>query len=568
VTPRDTAYEGPVLGVVGWDAGTFPCLAPMLAKGELPNLARLIANGSHAELSSTVPPMTPVGWSSILTGCNPGKHGIYNWWYTGPGYELVPYTADSVQAPSLFSMLCSAGYRVGAINVPMAGATGVDDGFVLGGLAGPGFRHHPWSNSVHPHTLTAELEKEFPELLSEDDAAFRTATSERELLGLWEAHERTRRRAIEYLVRTRRPDVLWVHCHAGDYFGHRIGPSSPLMAAAFRMIDDTIGAVADLCTKEAHLVVLSDHGQTDIHKFVLIQNWLERAGLLNFKADIPRENFGRAILAAITRGAVEVPPEDLEETVLLLAGAFYQLPESVRAQIALRLNDLVPGALKAHTNIDWARTKAFCPSFYGHIYVNLQGRQPQGIVEASDYDRLVDEIIAGLHTLSDPATGLPVGITATARAKVYHGPAVEQAPDIVCSLRDPSYYLCPIYSLHVGETELVVPIDHAAMARSFRFTDLNYRGDHTGSGIFVISGPKANKRGRRPAIAAEDVAPMLLNLLGVEIPAHMDGTLQWDLGECAGGEGQLSDGAPPMAEATDEERHRLIEDLRRLGYRI
>jgi predicted AlkP superfamily phosphohydrolase/phosphomutase len=511
--------------------------------------------------------MTPVGWSTILTGCNPGKHGIYNWWYPGDDYEIVPYTADSVQVPNLFGVLDRAGYRVGAINVPLAGANGIKDGFVLDGFTGPGFRHHPWGSSVFPESLAAELAQEFPELLSDDDAAFRAAVSEHELLALWEAHERTRRRALNYLVQTRRPDVLWVHCHAGDYFGHRVGPSSPLMAAAFRLIDDTIGTVADLCARDAHLVVVSDHGQTDIDKFVLMQNWLERTGLLKYKADIPRENFGRAILAAMGQNGLHVPSEDLEETILLFAGAFYQLPDSIRAQIALRLDELVPGAMKSHSNIDWEKTEAFCPSFYGHIFVNLRGRQPRGIVEPNDYDRVVAEIIAGLESLSDPATGAPVGITAEARGSVYHGPTLEQAPDVVCSVSDPAYYLCPIYSLHLGETELVVPIDHEALARSFQFSDLNFRGDHTGSGIFAVSGPKISKRGRQPTIAAEDVAPILLSLMDVTIPAHMDGR-QWDAAGVDSPEEPARSEARPIVESAKEERHNLISGLQQLGYRI
>src|SRR5439155_706875 len=64
--------------VIGLDGATFRTLGPWAARGEMPELARLMAAGCHGELRSTFPPLTPPAWSSFMTGKNPGKHGVFS----------------------------------------------------------------------------------------------------------------------------------------------------------------------------------------------------------------------------------------------------------------------------------------------------------------------------------------------------------------------------------------------------------------------------------------------------------------------------------------------------------
>jgi len=64
--------------VLGLD-GMEPSLAEKyIAEGKMPNLARLREKGSYSKLGTTAPPLSPVAWSTFLTGCNPGKHNIFD----------------------------------------------------------------------------------------------------------------------------------------------------------------------------------------------------------------------------------------------------------------------------------------------------------------------------------------------------------------------------------------------------------------------------------------------------------------------------------------------------------
>ena len=66
----------PALTVIGLDAATFEVIDPLLERGELPSLARLLDAGAGGTLRSTTHPLTPHAWATMTTGVNAGRHGI------------------------------------------------------------------------------------------------------------------------------------------------------------------------------------------------------------------------------------------------------------------------------------------------------------------------------------------------------------------------------------------------------------------------------------------------------------------------------------------------------------
>ena len=64
--------------VIGLDGAEWSVIRRLQNDGLLPNLSRLIREGAHGPLNSTTPPMTLPSWSSMLTGCHPGTHGIFD----------------------------------------------------------------------------------------------------------------------------------------------------------------------------------------------------------------------------------------------------------------------------------------------------------------------------------------------------------------------------------------------------------------------------------------------------------------------------------------------------------
>ena len=64
--------------VIGLDGATLDLVRPWAAQGHLPHLAKLIAEGTHGPLESTLPPVTSPAWPSFVTGKNPGRHGVFD----------------------------------------------------------------------------------------------------------------------------------------------------------------------------------------------------------------------------------------------------------------------------------------------------------------------------------------------------------------------------------------------------------------------------------------------------------------------------------------------------------
>ena len=63
--------------VLGWDGATWDILRPLMAEGRLPVLQKLMQQGVSGTLSSVFPPLSPVAWTTVMTGKNSGKHGIF-----------------------------------------------------------------------------------------------------------------------------------------------------------------------------------------------------------------------------------------------------------------------------------------------------------------------------------------------------------------------------------------------------------------------------------------------------------------------------------------------------------
>ena len=65
--------------VIGLDGAPFETIKDLSNKGILPNLTKLIEKGSGGCLLSSFLPESPIAWTSIITGKNPAKHGIFDW---------------------------------------------------------------------------------------------------------------------------------------------------------------------------------------------------------------------------------------------------------------------------------------------------------------------------------------------------------------------------------------------------------------------------------------------------------------------------------------------------------
>ena len=76
--------------IIGIDGGDWDLLDAFIEKGRMPNLAALVRRGARADLTSCFPPVTAPAWTSMVTGVNPGRHGIVDFMDFDVGYSRRP----------------------------------------------------------------------------------------------------------------------------------------------------------------------------------------------------------------------------------------------------------------------------------------------------------------------------------------------------------------------------------------------------------------------------------------------------------------------------------------------
>ncbi len=92
--------------VIGLDGGTFDLLELWIKEGRLPNLKRMIENSAYGRLESTIPPVTPPAWTSFMTGVNPGKHGVLDFFAFDAGsFKKMLVNSSHVRSKRLWDYL-------------------------------------------------------------------------------------------------------------------------------------------------------------------------------------------------------------------------------------------------------------------------------------------------------------------------------------------------------------------------------------------------------------------------------------------------------------------------------
>lgn len=248
----------------------------------------------------------------------------------------------------------------------------------------------------------------------------------------------------------------------------------------YRGLDDHIGRLMDALDPEDALLLVSDHGFVKTHGSFQTNEWLRRGGWLQ-RREAKRNPLYPVKLLLNKLG---ITREKL--------GGVLSSGQSSRLQMMA-------------SHIDYAKTQAFlCGPFA--IRINLKGRETLGVVEPAEFDRLVDDIIAGLLEIRDD-DGKPMIVQAAAGADIYHGEGGGQPGDIVFTFRDDLNY-----TAYAGE-----------LGGDIFNRDISKQGDHRVDGIFAAWGGGIRSLDAEPRFSICDILPTLMHLNGRAVPAICDG---------------------------------------------
>jgi predicted AlkP superfamily phosphohydrolase/phosphomutase len=521
--------EKPRIFVLGLDSATWDLIRPWIAQGKLPNLGKLVEQGSCGSLESAIPPLTPPAWTSFMTGKNPGKHGIFHFIEPQPGTYAMRYTsAGSRKSRTIWKILSESGFTVGTVNVPFTFPPEELAGFQISGMDTPSEK----SAFIFPPGLREELE-----------TALGPISLELRFLGAMSNDER-RRKALEemekldsqwtkiglYLLKNHAPDLMMLTFMSIDtvqhHFWHYMDPQhfmhepesakkfADAILSVYQRLDGVLGEFLNHLPEEATVLVVSDHGGGPVpDRLVYVNRFLAQLGLLKYRADKQS-----GLSSAWQKLARWINP--------LIRGTLSSGQKKLLANLFPKLRERFDSAYTSFGSIDWSATKAYCSEVLSSppsIWINLKGSKPSGIVDQTEYESLVTFIADKLRELKDPRTGEPAIPNIYRRDEVFQGPFATEAPDLVLDWWSPNAFSSSLSHPEQTHEPPVYIRERAPMKIP------EWAATHRLHGILIAKGPGIRSGAQIDGARLMDMAPTLLYLAGRKIPSDMDARVLLDL---------------------------------------
>jgi predicted AlkP superfamily phosphohydrolase/phosphomutase len=538
--------------MIGLDGAPFGVIQRLTEEGVLPNIKKLIEEGAFGPLLSSYLPETPIAWTSIVTGKNAGKHGVYDWGERVEGsYDIGLSLSHSCKEPPLWEMIGEEGRKSGIFNVPLTYPPRPLNGFLVSGFDTPNTK----VCFTYPDSLSEEIRSRIKDYVLVEREAYTRGNERKYVDDILYVLEKKEAAALYLIDRYEMDFGLFVFMEI-DHLHHKLWrlleegseEEKRLFQEVYQRMDETVGKIVNRFDGETTFILVSDHGAGPLEGIMFINKWLMEEGWLKLK-----------------RGPSLYLKSFLSRTNLFVKG--YRL----LCKFGLgRLAKLLPASLQydlatsfiSFGDVDWERTKAYAFGKYGQIFINLEGREPQGIVgPGEEYEQLLKEISQRLLKLVHPRTGGQMVREVLRKEKLYQGPMLKKAPDLSFVIGDFRYDSSVQFGLGIDGI-FGIPV----------FED---SGTHRREGILIASGKGIKTNFNIKGATLVDIAPTALYLLNLPIPNDMDGNVlttmfreDWIKGHpIRHKEKESKDSSPETkTELSLEEMEMVKKRLRSLGY--
>ena len=355
--------------------------------GQLPNFRALVQEGAHGRLRSCDPPITVPAWSVMTSSQSPGALGIYGFRNRADHSYDKNTIANStaVKVDRVWNILSRNNKRVILIGIPQTFPPGPVNGLLVGDFLTP--------DTKSEYTYPPGLKNEIADVVGDymlDVRDFRSDNKSGILRDIFEMTEK-RFKLVTHLLSKEEWDFFMMVEIGVDRIHHafwsymdqahrRYAAGNPFENAIldyYKFVDTKIGELLKFADDNTTILVVSDHGAQRMEGSVCVNEWLIQEGYL---------------------ALLEPPPK-------------------------------TPTPL-AKLSIDWTRTRAWGDGgYYSRIFLNVEGREPKGVVKKDDYDRLRCELIEKLEAMPDEK-GKPLG-TKVYRPEELYNVRRGVAPDLL-----------------------------------------------------------------------------------------------------------------------------------------
>lgn len=366
--------RGKKVAVIGLD-----CADPKLVFDkwidDLPNIKGLMDNGAWGLLESTHPPITVPAWASMTTGKDPGQLGFYGFRnrkdYSYDAYSIA--SSADIKYNRVWDTISQNDKKCVILGVPQTYPPKAINGCVVTDFLTPSTK----SAYTYPADLKMEIENVANGYVF-DVANFRTKDKGALLERIY---EKTKKhfKVADYLV-TEKPWDFFMMVEMGvDRIHHGfwsyMDPTHPKYKAGnefenairdyYKFVDCEVGKLVEKFPKDTSIMIVSDHGAKSMGGGICFNEWLIQNGYLKVKK-YPE---------------TPMPLESLE--------------------------------------IDWQNTLAWGEGgYHGRLFLNVKGREPQGVIDSKDYEGVRDEIKTKLEAICDPQ-GMNIGTKVYKPDEIY-----------------------------------------------------------------------------------------------------------------------------------------------------
>ena len=445
------------------------CLEPDLVfnrwHDDLPNLSALYARGAHGPLRSCDPPITVPAWSVMMSSKSPGILGVYGFRnradHSYDRYAIANSLA--IKEDRLWDILSRSGKRSIVIGVPGTYPPKPLEGLMVTDFLTPDIS----CEYTYPPELKQEIEQVVGEYIL-DVRDFRSGNKSKILADIYEM-TRKRFQLARHLIQKEEWDffmmvemgtdrihhALWDNMDPAHRFYEAGNEFETAIHDYYVEIDREIGELLKLVDDHTDVLVVSDHGAKRMDGGICVNEWLMTNGYLSIREK--------------PEGAVPL----------------------------------------SKVKIDWPNTKAWGDGgYYARIFLNVAGREPEGTIPPEDYEKVRDELIAGLKSIRDE-NGQEIGTKAYRPEELYRE-VRGVAPDLIV-------YFGDLYWRSVGTIG-------GGKLHTFENDTGPDGANHAQDGAIMFrpaGGFAAGKLIEGAKIV--DVAPTVLQLLGLPVPSDMEG---------------------------------------------
>ncbi|MHC4707384.1 MAG: alkaline phosphatase family protein [Planctomycetota bacterium] len=474
------------------------CAAPELLFGDdsLVNIRRLMAMGCYGRLESIVPPITVPAWMCMATGQDPGSLGVYGFRNRSDyGYSsLSIVNSKAIRELAIWDQIAREGKKSVLVGVPPAYPPRRINGVSVGCFMTPDTSETVFT---HPPEMSEEIRRivgEYPV----DVNGFRTGDKDWLKGQIYEMSQK-HFQVIRHLMKECEWDFFqfveigmdrmhhgfW-KAHDPQHVLHESGdPHQNTIVEYYRYLDEEIGSLLDLIDDDTVVLVASDHGAQRLDGGFCVNEWLVREGLL----------------------------------------VLNRYPEKITPL--------------AELDVNWHKTTCWSEGgYYARLFLNVKGREPDGMIEQKDCLKVRDEIKARFEATKDP-DGKPLGTLVFKPEEIYRR-IRGIPPDLIV-------HFGGLYWRSIG---------------GVGYPTLHIRENDTGPddcnhaqfGAFILAAPNFPLAGEIEGVHMLDISPTLLDLAGYDVPDSMTGC-SWVSGVSNSSE-----------ELTEDQEAIVRERLRGLGY--